>query len=388
MTQSAVDCFLEALTEAKRPLILAGHGIRASHCVERFLEFIETIDVPVVTTQFGKDIIPYAHPLFIGHPGVKGDRAGGLAVQNADSILIIGCSLHAMTTGYELDKFAPKAKKIQIDLDDAILRKTPHMHGKFQLSIQDFLEGIRNRIITRTMNSEWLEQLHHWKNELSVDREPHQRTEGELNYYDVVACINELSSENDIIIADAGSAYYIVGQAWKVKKGQRVIMPGSLAQMGYATSAAIGAAMADADRRVIVITGDGSFQTNVHDLAVMAEYPFVDIKIFVIENGGYLSIRNTQRNYFESRFAGIDDRTGVFLPDLLSLCDAYGMRYFTAEEPDSMHNTVRKALEYRYKCLTEIRTIRNQQIIPCIQSTKLPDGTMKSGTLDEMYPYS
>lgn len=388
-----------ALLRAKRPLILAGHGVRCANSVQKFRYVIKDMHIPVVTTQLARDLMPHDDPFYIGTPGVKGDRAGGFAVQNADVIVIIGCSLHPTTTGYELDKFAPQAFKIHIDIDDAVLRKTKTIvQHQVQMSVQNFVKNFRQssdfflKSLTFNISTEgiynaqkriWHKQCLAWKEKYPC--KPQVFPDDRIDYYHVIDALSDLADENDTIIADAGSAFYVVGQAWRTKKNQRVILPGGLAQMGYATSAAIGAGFANPNGRVIVITGDGSLQTNIHDLAVIAHHD-LNVKIFVMNNNGYACIRNTQDSYFGGFHSGVDQETGVFIPLICELCATYGITY----ESNSWRNLdtlLPLIFTYQNAVLCEIRTEDNQQFYPRVQSTKREDGTMASGSLDRMFPY-
>ncbi len=394
LSDRVVDDILDRLKNAKQPLILAGHGIRCAKAVELFRKILPILNVPTATTQLANDLLPYQDNLYVGHPGVKGDRPGGFAVQNADVLLTIGCSLHSMTTGYELDQFAPKAYKIQVELDEMIRkRENVGVQMKVPASVQTFLKKLESRLNARPKTAgtfipsgHWHERCRVWKSELAVNKEKHPHPSGQLNYYDVIDALSELSKGDETIVADAGSAFYITGQAFRPKGTQRVILAGALAQMGYTTSATVGACFSNLKRQVIGITGDGSFQTNIHDLAVMS-YHQLNAKLIVVNNGGYVSIRNTQNNYFGGFMAGVDKKTGLLFPDHQKLCEAYGIRYFCATKDSELKIQMKKALEAPGPVVFEVMTAYEQEIIPSVQSQRLPDGTMISKPLQDMYPF-
>lgn len=383
---------LDEIKSAKRPMFLAGHGIRCAKSVELFQEVLTRLNIPTATTQLAKDLIPYAHELFVGHPGMKGDRAGNFIVQNADLILVLGCSLHSMTTGYELDKFAPQAKKIQIDLDEMVLkRENVGVQQKIQCSIQDFLMGLlqalnSNKITLLVANNNWHQQCVRWKSELAVQFEPHKKIAGKLNYYEVIEAINHFTKGDEVIVADAGSAFYTVGQACLAKKGQRYIFCGALAQMGYTSSAVIGAAIADPTKTIIGITGDGSLQTNLHDLGVYKHYG-LNIKLIVVNNLGYASIRNTQTNYFNGRLAGTDTNSGLSFPNLHMLCQAYGLTYVQGKDSASLMAAFEEMFQQPGPAICEVFTSYELEIIPSVSSVRLEDGRMQSKPLQDMYPF-
>lgn len=378
----------EKLKQAKKPLILAGHGVRCANQVAEFREMIGKLQIPVVTTQLARDLIPYHHPLYIGSPGIKGDRAGGLAVQNCDFLLILGCSLHPSTTGYEVQKFAPKSFKIHVDLDGLVhakVSRTDFIQHKIVMGVSDFIKGLSG--LEMKYEFDWRVQLKHWKSRFDMTGEPGRNTDSYgIDYYDVIDVLNEITEGNETIIADAGSAFYITGQAWRKKGTQRVILPGGLAQMGYTTGAMIGACFADPDHRVIGLTGDGSVHTNIHDLAVFNEHN-LNAKLIVFNNLGYACIRNTQDSYFKGFYSGVDSTTGVSFPNYEMLSEAYRIDYFDCARKEDLKGTLKKVLGSVGPVFCEIFSNRDQQIIPRVQSQTAPDGTMVSTGLDEMFPY-
>jgi acetolactate synthase-1/2/3 large subunit len=380
------ESVLEMLAKAERPLILAGYGIRASGQVRQFREFVQKVNVPVVTTCFGNDVIHYDHPLFVGHPGMKGDRAGNFAIQNADFILSLGCSLHVTTTGYELDKFAPQAYKVLVDIDEMVLkREQVGVNEKIQVDVQTALASLLPKAKSHACE-EWRESCSKWKSQLSVYNEPHKRAGKKINFYDLAEKLDRVAGSDDIIVSDAGSAFYVVGQAFRVKENQRVINSGSLGAMGFALPASTGAAAASPNARVICITGDGSLQTNIHELAVFKKNN-LNVKLFVINNDGYVCIRNTQHNFFKGHLAGTSNDSGVFIPDTQKIAAAYGLPYVSASSIDELDEAILNTLKQNGPVICEIFTPSEQEIIPTVSSVKLDDGSMRSKPLDDMFPF-
>lgn len=379
----------ERLQASKRPLILAGHGIRVAKQVQRFRKLIDDFNIPVVTTQLARDLMSYDDRLYMGSPGVKGDRPGGFAIQNCDLLLILGCSLHSTTTGYEKHLFAPQAHKIWVDIDHHVLEKKEPVHEKINLSIKDFLTLLEKEPLRLTHIGEWIANLQRCKSTFDIRNEKKEESDT-IDYYDVIHALSDLAAEDDIIVADAGSAFYITGQAWRTKAHQRVILPGGLAQMGYATSALIGACFAAPQARVLGIIGDGSIQSNIHDLAVISHHR-LNAKIFVLNNNGYACIRNTQDAYFQGHHSGTCREDGVKFPSLKKICNAYEINYGwyrgNHHKTEKWFHIYNHHLSNKNPCVIEIHTNPNQQIIPRVQSQRMPDGSMKSKGLDEMYPY-
>lgn len=382
--------FFTKLAESKKPLFLAGYGVRAAHVTEKYKRLIEKLNIPSLTTCFGNDVVEFDHPLYVGHPGVKGDRAGNFAIQNTDLLISVGASLHVTTTGYELDQFAPKAFKVLVDPDDKVhAREEVGVNQKFVCDVEAFIDASleyidKNNFSVKT--SQWKEYCQFLKKDLSVYNEPHVTEPDKINFYQFAECLDQKSGETDIIVTDAGSAFYVVGQAFRIKKTQRVVNSGSLGAMGFALPAATGAAFAAPENTVLCITGDGSLQTNIHELAVFKRYN-LNIKLFVVNNDGYVCIRNTQNNFFQGQLAGTSYESGVFIPDTQKLAQAYEIPYFSTQKLSELNETVTKALATPGPVICEIFTPRYQEIIPTVSSKRMDDGSMKSMPLDNMSPF-
>jgi acetolactate synthase-1/2/3 large subunit len=381
-----LNLLLELLGNAKRPLLLTGVGVRAGGAVETFRQLIKKLKIPIVTTQLGKDLLPYEHELFVGHAGPKGDRAGNLAVQSADLIISIGCSLHSQTTGWENELFAPTAKKVQVDIDE-----TNHTRQKvgvdvfIHADIRDFLLALSETQLPENDYTKWLNICQGWKSKYPVFAEHHTREANSVNYYDFAKVLGDLLDENAKIVTDAGSAFYVMGQAFQMKEGQRFVSSGSLGAMGFAVPAATGAATAN-DEVTICVTGDGSLMTNIHELAVIKKNA-LNVKLFVLNNDGYLSIRNTQRDFFNGMYVGTGPESGVFIPSLESQALSYGLPYLKCETTDKLEEVIKAALDTAGPVFVEIIAPRDQKIIPSVTSKKLENGKMVSMPIEHMAPF-
>lgn len=383
---SSIDSIMTLLNAAKRPLILAGYGIRCANAVQQFRQLVETFNIPVVTTQLGKDVLFYEHPLFVGHSGPKGDRPGNFAVQTADLILSIGCSLHAQSTGWESDLFAPDAVKIQVDLDQAVLaREQVNVSHKIQAGSLEFIDAMLAQPAPAVDCAPWRACCHAWKQRYPVRLEAHERSAEGINFYHFAEALSTALDQDACVVADAGSAFYVMGQAWRLKSGQRFISSGSLGAMGFALPAANGAAAADATRPTVCVTGDGSLMTNVHELATMSHY-HLNVKLFVINNDGYVSMRNTQRDFCAGHYVGADRDSGVFIPTMESLAASYGLPFIRCVAEDDLNAAIMKTMAIEGPVLCEVVAMRDQKIIPTVVSVKLPDGRMQSSQIHNMSP--
>lgn len=377
--------------ESRRPLLWLGHGANVADESQRLGELAELSGTSVVTTMLAKEVIPYDHPLFVGHPGIKGDRPGNWGVQSADFILFIGSSLHVLNTGYELDKFAPSAYKVQFDIDAANLeREAVGVHEKYLLSVSDCTTQLlalwQGSGVQNSLWSEWNRKLQFYKNKYSVRNEVHLTQRNRVNLYDVVDSVNTTCPERSVVVTDAGSAFYVVGQGLRTKKGQRVLSSGGLGAMGWALPAAVGASFASPDLPIICVTGDGSLQTNIHDLSVVTGN-HRNIKIVVLNNEGYLSIKTTQDNYFKSRYLGINKASGVHMPKLKLLCAANGLEYRCITSKKSLERVLIEQFQSNGPILLDVQCSIDQVVIPTVSSSKRADGSMESRPLEDMAPF-
>lgn len=382
-----IEEVIHLLGAAKRPLILAGYGVRCAKAVDDFRSLVNQLGVPVVTSQLGKDVMYYEHPLFVGHPGPKGDRAGNFAIQTADLILSIGCSLHAQTTGWENELFAPNAVKVQIELDSAVLaREQVGVTLKIQASCTEFIRDLAGQDFTLYDLQSWRDCCSDWKQRYPVVAEPHEKSHEGINYYHFADSLSHALGANDCVVADAGSAFYVMGQALRLGANQRFLSSGSLGAMGYALPAANGAAATGQPGSVVCVTGDGSLMTNLHELATMKEYN-LDVKLFVINNDGYVSMRNTQRDFCDGHYVGADSASGVYIPPIAALARSFELPYVRCSAQDDIAATIRNVLSMKGPVLCEVIAMRDQKIIPAVISVKLDDGRMRSAPLHNMFPH-
>jgi acetolactate synthase-1/2/3 large subunit len=335
--------------------------------------------------------LPYEHPLFVGHPGPRANRSANFAIQSADVIVSMGCSLHIQTVGYEGELFAPNAIKVQIDIDSALLERE-HIGAdwKFGWDLHDYLPMLAGEIKepwTGSPNGDWPSLCREWKENYSSRSENHRFGEADdlVNLYEFVDCLSDALTGNETILTDAGQPHPILAQAFRLKNGQRYINPGSLAEMGYALPASLGIAAASPGKQIIAIFGDGSLQTNIQELQTLKHHGF-NIKIFVINNDGYASIRNTQKTFFNGFFVGSTPSSGVTLPETEKICSAYGLRYLRCNCRGELAATVSAALAAEGPVVCEVMAQLDQKILPVVPSALLPDGSMRSKSLEEMVP--
>lgn len=380
----------KALAAAARPVIVAGQGVRIAGAAGLLVKFAERHGLPVVTPRLGIDLIPTSHPLYVGRPGIKGDRAANFAVQNADLLLCIGTRLSINLTGHDYSKFARAAKVLVVDAD-------PVEHAKKTVRIDRFIKsdaGEFLRAFTRGSKKisaaatwrVWAEKCRDWKSRYPVVLPEYRSSIGPVNTYYFAEALSKLASPGDAIVIDSGSSSYVMSQAVSIKRGQRYLASGGLGAMGYAVPASIGAASAMRGGRVICITGDGSMHMNLQELQTIRHYN-LPVKMFIFNNGGYASIKTTQKNFFNSLFVGVDARSGVSLPDWKKVAQLFGLKWVRISGKASLSSGIRAALSGSGPALCEVVCSADQLIIPTVYSIKRPDGKMVSRPLEDMFPF-
>lgn len=389
---------LQKIREAKRPVIFAGTGIRLADAHQEFLDCIEALQIPVVTAWNAHDVLWDEHPLFCGRPGTVGTRGGNFIVQNSDLLLVLGSRLNIRLISYNYREFAKDAYKIIVDIDANELRKptvTPDM--PIHADVKDVMKAIASaaggaNAVSAGDHAAWTA----WCRELNAKYPavlPEYFTkEKPLNPYVFLQKLSEALQEGDKIITGNGSACVMTFQAAKIKRGQRLFTNSGCAAMGYGFPAALGACIAlrqNQDRgghRVICIDGDGSFQMNIQELQTVV-YNKLNIKIIILNNNGYHSIRQTQTNLFQPPLVGVCDGNGLSFPDMEKIAYAYGISYVKADSLTTVEEQIHKALETEGPVILEAVVDPEQNFAPKLSSKALPDGTMVSPPLDDMFPF-
>lgn len=388
---SVLDELRDMFMKAERPVIIAGRGIRLAGAQALLQDLATEFNVPVVTPYLGIDNLRHDLDIYIGKTGVKGDRPANFTMQNSDLVVAIGTSLHITVVGYEYEHFARAAKKVVIDIDVTSHRKrTIKIDSLIESDAKVALQGLLTRLRDaqfKSISSPWLQRCVAWKKKYPVCLPEYEKTVGAINVYSFMDRLSALAGEGDAFIGDAGSAIYAVSQGLILRhNNQRYIPSSAMATMGYTLPAAIGVSAALGDKRVMAITGDGSLQQNIQELQTILHYK-LPIKLFIWNNDGYLSIRASQKNYFNERYIGEGPCSGVSIPDTLKICAAYGMEAARVQKISDLDAAIQKALDYPGPYLLEVMTPPQQPIIPTVSSRVNSDGSMSSRPLEDMAPF-
>jgi acetolactate synthase-1/2/3 large subunit len=383
---------IQRLHAAKRPVILAGTGVRAAGATEEFEQLIQRLGIPV-TTAWTHDLIASNDPLFCGRPGTIGTRAGNFTVQNADLLLILGSRLNIRQVSYNWQAFASHAFKIHVDIDAAEFAKpTVKADMVVTADLKPFLAALGRRLAGWTPLSAHVEWLA-WCKE-RVARYPavlprHRELNGKINPYHFIEQLFAHLDGEDIIACGNATATIVPFQAGHIKHGMRMFSNSGSASMGYDLPAAMGAyfgALTARGRqcRVICLAGDGSIMMNLQELQTIAHYR-LPIKIFVLNNCGYLSIRTSQKNFF-GRLAGEGPDSGVSFPDFVAVATAFGIPAHRLAGAD-FSKTLAEVLASDGPCLCDVILDETQGFEPRMSSRKLDDGSIVSPPLEDMFPF-
>jgi acetolactate synthase-1/2/3 large subunit len=384
---------VKLLQSAKRPVIIAGGGIRLAHGEKELLLLIKKLGIPVVTGMSAHDLIPSNHPLYFGRPGPFGERVGNLVVQNSDLVIAIGSRLHLWDIGLSPELWARKAKKIVVDIDAAELKKpTIHPDLAIRCDAKFFINKLLRlpklpSLLKREDLKEWITYCQRIRRQYSVFLPGYAKQKKYVNSYYFTKVLSEELHPGEIVITANGTAFTGTRQSFIVKKNQRFISNIGCASMGYDLPGAIGAAVAtEGKKRIICIAGDGSIQMNLQELQTIVHNKF-PIIIFVLNNEGYLAIRNTQDHYFKSRYIGADARHGVSCPDICKIAKAYGIPALRISNQKNLRRNIKKILRMKGPVICDIMMDPKQPLIPKPSSVIRPDGSMQSMPLEDMYPF-
>jgi acetolactate synthase-1/2/3 large subunit len=380
---------LEKLKHAQRPVILAGNGIRIAKAHKLFLQLIHQLKIPVTTAWNAHDLLANDNKYYIGRPGSIGDRAGNFAVQNADLLLVLGSRLNIRQIGYNWKTFARAAYKIMVDIDIfELIKPTLQINLALHCHLKDFLKKLNDTMNKESIpeKKEWLHWCKERQRKYPVVLDTYWTLKTKINPYCFMQVLSEKLGENQIIVTGNGTACVTAFQAMILKKGQRLYTNSGCASMGYDLPAAIGACIGSGRKKIICITGDGSIQQNLQELAtiVFNQYP---IKLFILNNGGYHSIRQTQNNFFGKELVGCGPDSGLGFPDLQKIAYAYNITYFNCHTHETMYSAIENTLQSDAPTICEVFLTQKQNFSPKLASKKLPNGKIVSSSLEDLSPF-
>ena len=381
---------LARIRAAKRPIVVPGSGVRLSGAYDLFRRFVERTGLPVAPAFNAHDVLPDEHPSCVGRPGTIGDRAGNFAVQNADLVLVLGCRLNIRQISYNWTSFARAATRIMVDIDEAELRKpTLSIDVPVHADLVAFLSAIGHETAGYEPPAEH-DAFRAWcrdrKHRYPAALPEHFAQQSPLNPYAFVSLLSDELAENDIVVTANATATIVSFQTLRLKAGQRLFSNSGSASMGYDLPAAIGACVAAGGRRVVCLAGDGSIMMNLQELQTIAGSG-LPIKVFLLNNDGYHSIRQTQQAFFAGELHGCGGTSGVTFPDFGKIGPAFGIATARLDRLDDAPAAIRAALDSDGPAICEVLLDPAQPFSPKLSSRRLPDGRMVSSPLEDMAPF-
>lgn len=387
---AAAGAILDLIRGAERPVVFAGGGVRLSGAYDDFLKLVDKLGIPVVTGWNAHDVLWNDHPLYAGRPGTVGDRAGNMVTQSADLLLVLGSRLNIRQVSYNWQSFAREAFKIWVDIDPVELRKpnvVPDMPVVADLA--DLIPAMLDHPYAgpSAEHEEWMDWARERVRRFPVVLPEYHDHGPLLHPYVAMDALFRQLGEDDLVVTGNGSACVVSFQTAEIKRGQRLWTNSGCATMGYELPAAIGVCAATGGkRRVIAIAGDGSIMMNLQELQTIAGYK-LPVKIFLINNSGYVSIFQTHRNFFDGVEVGGGPKSDVTFPDFSKVAGAFGFGYFRAETHNELPGAIAAALAAEGPVLCELFVDENVSFAPKLGAKAHPDGRITSPALEDLSPF-
>ena len=383
-----LDEVIQLIQQAERPIILAGHGIRLSGAADAFKQLYEKTGIPVLTTWNSLDLIPYEHPLCAGRPGSVALRPANFAAQNCDLLISIGARLDNVVTAHNPQNFAQYADKVIVDIDASELKKHQLPKARvIQGNAKTFIEQLNTELPElKTDYSDWINKIADWKQRYprcDGEKFPEQ---GEISHYHFIDRLSALTKANELIITgSSGLAVEVFYSTFVNKTGQRIFLTSGLGSMGYGLPAAIGGCLASGRKPVVSVEGDGSLQLNLQELSTLKSLN-LPIRMFIMNNNGYASIRNTQRNYFDERYVATGQEAGLLIPDLVKLAEAIGLDAVRINDASELDEKIQYVLNHPGPILCDVSIIKDEALWPKVSANPQANGSMISMPLEDMTP--
>ena len=398
ISQDIIQQILDKIEKSRRPVLFPGNGVRLAGAMDDFQKLVNILGVPVITGMSSVDAMESEHPYFAGRSGGTGTRPGNFALQNSDVLLSIGNRQGFAQTGFQYQDWARGSYTILNDIDENELKKTS-LHVSLPVC-GDAGDLIRKLICAAELRGadetnplfkgrDWIRQCQVWKQKYPVVTAKHYETveEGCTNIYAFYEELSKAMQEGQTLMVSVGTSRVAGSQAFRVKKGQRFITNPNTASMGFCLPAATGICVAQPGKPVVCVTGEGSLQMNLQELQTIWQNR-LPVKLFVINNQGYHSIRQTQQSYFEPPLVGVGAESGdLSFPDLSKIIPAYGFSYRAVHAAEELPETLHQVLEETGASVCEVFVTKYQKTEPKTSAKKLPDGSMVSAALEDMYPF-
>lgn len=380
---------IELINKSKKPVIVTGNGIHLSNSEKLFVELKDKLKIPIISTWTSKDLMNQNDNLFVGNFGILGERAANFAIQNSDLLLILGSRLSIPNIGYQSHLFSPNSIKIMVDIDENELKKpTIKIDYPINCDLKLFLTQLNlklTKLHIPTWN-DWINTTQNWKLKYPVFQPEYKTNKNKINSFYFIEILSKKITDNSIIVTDMGTSYTCTMQSLQMSGKNRLFTSSACCSMGFGLPGAIGAYFADPTKNIILIAGDGGFQMNIQELQTIKHHN-IPIKIFVLNNNGYLAISLMQDNLFKGKYIGSNPQSGVSTPNFLKISDAYGFKSYRFNTNQELENNIDEVLNSQDFILVEIMMPEDQLLIPRVQSSKDKNGKITSNSLENMFPY-
>jgi acetolactate synthase-1/2/3 large subunit len=377
------------LGRSERPIVLAGNGVRLAGAEKLFRSLVRALKIPVLLTWLAVDLFAHDEENLVGKPGTVAPRGVNFALQNADFLLVIGARMDFTITGYAPERLARGAKKVMIDIDPAEIDKlSQYLDLSVCCDAKDFIDALTQAIVSvpQPERPAWHQQCAQWKRRYPVVLPEHAIDQGLVSTYFLADCLSELLPEGaPIVSGSSGAGIEIFQHALRLKRGQRLYHTTALGAMGYGLPAAIGACLGSDRRETVLIDGDGGIQLNIQELATVHRLK-LPLKIFILNNDGYSSIRTSQERWF-GRQTGADSRSGLTLPDIGSVAEAYGVQSVRIADQRELRAQLERVLGLSGPVVCDVVSRPDEARVPSLSSAQRADGSLYSKPLEDLWPF-
>jgi acetolactate synthase I/II/III large subunit len=389
LVNNEIKATVELIKDSSRPVFWFGQGIRIAKAEKKIKALLDCFPFPFLVSWAGMDMVESSHPLNYGRAGVYGSRAGNFVVQNSDLVIAIGNRMSIPMIGYEQSEFARNAKIIQVDIDKLELEKTKSIVDiGIQLDAGEFINKIiqtKNNNIKSPEINNWIETCNGYKDRYPLIGPEHEDNSEYINSYRFMDKLSDYLKNDQIIVTDTGTALLSGHQSIRIKSKQRLMTSTGLGEMGCGLPGAIGASFAKNRGEIICLNCDGGMMMNLQELQTIAHHS-LPIKIFIFNNNGYLMIKHTQKNLFEGRYSGTDNKSGVSLPDFSKLSVAFDFPYFSIRTWDDFDDVIPKIQNINEAIICDVFMDPEQYFYPKLSLALQKDGTIISPPLEDLSP--
>ena len=369
----------ELITKSTRPIFLVGNGVKLSKSVELFKNTIKDIQIPVLLTWSGIDILHDEHPLYFGRPGLYGQRTANFILQKSDLIVVLGSRLTLPQTGYDFKEFAREAKIVMVDVDKTEFKSFAHLC--IETDCNEFLKQINFKYI----NQLWLDECYSLSKQFPFIEDAH-KDDCFPNSYRIIDKMSDYLKQDQIIVTDMGTALLSGHQAIRLKPNNTMFSSYGLGEMGYGLPAALGASISSPGREVLCLNCDGGMMMNLQELQTIIQHK-LRIKIVIFNNDGYLMIKHTQKMLFKGSYNSVDSTNGIVLPDYMRVADAFGYDKFQVKSWDDFNAYFPKFMEFDGPAICEIFMPPMQDFIPKVKGVvNHENNSIFAPPIEEMSP--